>query len=94
MEGKGEGKRGSFSEAGIHPDRPAVFLDQSFGNRQAETGTSMFSPLDLIELIEDLLKFVGRDADARVLDFQDQVVLLWAGADENRSPFGGELEGV
>src|SRR5262249_25899501 len=46
----------SLAERGLHPDAPAVHLDDALGDRQAEAGPALFArdrAVSLLKLLED-----------------------------------------
>src|SRR5437763_5819544 len=69
IDGEDERERRSLARRRLHVDAPMMQLDEVARQRQAEAGAAAPRPaslLGLVELVEDALQLVGRDADAFV----------------------------
>ena len=65
MDGDGDLEGRPFPESGLDGDGAAVQLDDLARDRQAKAGAALLARariVDLLELVEDLLLVLGRDA--------------------------------
>src|SRR5881392_1647521 len=61
----------AFADLAVHPDRPAVQLDQPPRQRKSETGAFVLAAgrgIELREFLEQFWLIVRGDSDARVCD--------------------------
>src|SRR5215471_18588384 len=93
---QGERERRPLPGLALHPDPPAMQLDELSGERQPEPG-----PLDLLvrrahlpELLEDRLLILWCDAHAGVGDGDLGYAVVHRGAHVDPAVLGRELEGV
>src|SRR5207302_11302124 len=80
----GEGKRAALAGRALHPDPPAVHLDQPARDRQPQPGTLVLAAdpaLTLLEAFEDALGVFRRHADAGIADADAQLRSLAFGRD-------------
>src|SRR6266404_6118632 len=79
---------------GLHPDLPAVRLDDSLRDRQPETGAEALGTLGLPVGIEDVVEVLLRNSGAGVRDSEQYVIVLRIGAECDHPPVWRELHRV
>lgn len=72
---------GTPSQSGCYPDISTMFFNQPFGNGEPQACSTMLSPFDLVEFIEDHLELVFRDAHAGISNLEESRLILLAGCD-------------
>src|SRR6185437_5144760 len=85
---EGDADRGAEADAGrAGEDAAALRLDQAAADRQAEPdpGAPAVADMDAVELVEDELEILGRDAEALVGDLDGELGRLALGADGDRA---------
>src|SRR5258707_8973203 len=79
----------------LDPDLPAVRLDDTFGDREAEARTESGRSLCLPVGMEDLTEVLARNAGARVGHSEEHLPPIAAlGAQRDHAPGGRELHPV
>ena len=81
----------------VETDRAAVKSGEQFHDRQPDAKSALAAvefPVCLCEQLEDERELISRDADARITDPQDHVLILDAGDEKHRAALWSELDGV
>ncbi len=94
---QGEGKAAPLARRALHPELPAVQLDELFGQRQAQARPFPLLRVhaaDLLELLKDPLLVLWGDADARVPHRDPYPRVIHPRSDPDLTPVRGEFDGV
>src|SRR5262249_10901119 len=87
----------ALADPAAHADAAALGLDDLAGQGEADAGAGRpaVAGVELLELEEQPLHLIGRDADAGVLDLEaERIRRLGAGAHDDAAALGRELERV
>src|SRR5262249_713311 len=85
----------SLAERGLHPDAPAVHLDDALGDRQAEAGPALFArdrAVSLLKLLEDFRLISRGDPGPGIADRDRERSVRCLGSDRDLA-LVGELDG-
>src|SRR5947209_4803628 len=96
LTGKGEDEPAAVSRLALHPDPPAVQLDQTLGERQPEARALVLFDPDgrLLEFLEDPLAIDCRDPRPGIGDRHDYLAVRTLRGNDDAAAFGRELDRV